>query len=482
MVWGVASFTMYCWLNNGSEAAASHLKDLIDAVNEEIPGSLRAELIKIGKMDAKHAERDLHRILLREGLQLPVKRTMLQHGVFFIHVVRMSAWCSYILQARPQLLLGGFSRQSAAAMLSAYWHGMRTEEPDHAVFKAHADHLERCVPYYLFFDEGRGLKKSKLLVISYETPFGFKSAAQPAAESDRTRKRKRDEEPNLADMDMQLSNLKLSTFWNRFLYGVVPHSSYTPGTFNLILEDLSKDAITLFHTGVAIDEVSYFGICVGLKGDAPALQKAGKLTRSFYQDHGKKDQANNFKGGVCAYCQAGFPQYPYEDTRSSASWRQTLYQTRPWKQNNMSPLCRIPTEDSRPEVFFKSDPFHTFKLGLARYFLASCIIFLGQEMYFTPSVGVDTILPAAYHDFSHWARKERVHKGSPNIKAFTRDKLHWPKDDVYPMGGWKASDSDLMIRWLKVFLEEGPVCQHEGTRPGRGPLFVPHTKTHQSNA
>lgn len=149
-------------------------------VAQEVKGNLSAELLRIAKMHPGNAERDMHPLLIKHGLEMPVKISLLKFGLYYIHVVRMSSWFAYALEHKPSVLLGGFPTASPAAMdtLKLFWQAYRSEEPDHEVYKLHADRLHMCIPFYLFSDDGRGLRKSKLLVINFETPFGRETGAE----------------------------------------------------------------------------------------------------------------------------------------------------------------------------------------------------------------------------------------------------------------------------------------------------------------
>lgn len=362
----------------------------MEGVAEEVDGALSAELLRIAKMNPGNAERDLHPILLRNGLELPMTLTELSFGSASVHVVRISTWFSYVLEHKPSVLLAGFPQThatEAGEMLAAFWEAYKFEEPDHQVFQQHQHRLRSCVPFYLFSDDGRSLRKSKLLVLSFETPFGRETASQVNEQGKMAAKKKPKHARMLEQrpqdlLDAQYDNGRLSSFLSRFLYCVVPHGSYTDEVYMGLLHDIAVDCKRLFEQGVRIQGTTWFGVCLGMKGDAPALAKAGRLVRSFYHD-------TEDGGPICAYCLAGTTGYPYSDTSQSAAWRQSMWASRPWDQP--SPLALIPTEDPHPEVFYKADPFHTFLLGLGRYFLASSIIMLGQLLNFTVVTGSEKI-------------------------------------------------------------------------------------------
>lgn len=468
-----SSTQTYDALNLPPKAPASHLNDLMQGVAKEVNDHLSSELLRIAKLKPGNAERDMHPIFIKHGLELSVKVSLLNFGFIWIHVVRMSSWFAYALEHKPSVLLAGFPTASRAAMdtLRSFWESYRFEEPDHEIYKIHSNRLDRCIPYFMFSDDGRGLKKSKLLVISFETPFGRETAShwnefQRGAKKPKKSCGASNNMNGTNGPETQSDNGRLNSFLTRFLYGVVPSGSYTDNVYTGLLHDIAKDCNKLFMEGVEVGSQRWFGVCLGAKGDAPAQHKSGFFTRSFYHD-------SDDGGPICPHCLAGTDGYPYSDTSKQAAWRQTVWASRPWA--TPSPLAIIATEACRPEVFYKGDPFHTFKLGLGRYFLASAIICLGQWKYFTTDEeghSVPSFFAAAYKDFRFFAKKE-LRRGSINIRAFTREKFHFTDHDTFPMGGWKASDTILLLKWMLVFLEKGANPDEHVPREGRGPLYHP---------
>ena len=57
-------------------------------------------------------------------------------------------------------------------MLTSFWETYRHEHPNHQVFVSRADHLDKCIPYTIFHDEGRGLKKSPVHIVALEAVLG----------------------------------------------------------------------------------------------------------------------------------------------------------------------------------------------------------------------------------------------------------------------------------------------------------------------
>ena len=123
-----------------------------------------------------NAERDLHRLFRDEGLCLPISATIAQVETQTLHYLSLQTWFPYLMSRQPALLLGGFQRKGSNAelLLSTFWKNFQSYAPDHAVFDLHGggDRLSTCVPFFLHLDEGTGLRKSAVLVVSMQPVFG----------------------------------------------------------------------------------------------------------------------------------------------------------------------------------------------------------------------------------------------------------------------------------------------------------------------
>ena len=226
------------------------------------------------------------KLLLRE-------KTLLSQPMVLVHT-----WFRYLLVNRSHLLLGGFSlgEQQTVQFLKAFWAMYRSEHPDHAVFREHGDHLHRCVPFTLFQDEGRSLRKSPILICAMECIFGqstinrFKDALKAGA--------------GLSDeslLDCMMHTGRGSSLNSRFLLYALPHAAYRGKLRKSFWYDCWKmvpeSCREVFYDGVQCRGQTYYGVCLGIKGDSPALAKCGNLTRTFmHLGHLK---------GVCPWCMAG---------------------------------------------------------------------------------------------------------------------------------------------------------------------------------
>ena len=81
-----------------------------------------------------------------------------------------------ILETHPEFLLGGHSPldKSYLDMFGNFWEGFRHQHGDHEIYKEKSmEERRRTVPIMLHGDEGRGLAKVPLLVISFQVLIPF---------------------------------------------------------------------------------------------------------------------------------------------------------------------------------------------------------------------------------------------------------------------------------------------------------------------
>ena len=240
---------------------------------------------------------------------------------------------------------------------------------------------------------------------------------------------------------------KNNSYLTHFLSIAFPSKRFktTPGLLQSILEAMSKDLRIACCDGIAVGNTRYHVAVLGMAGDMEYHAKTGVLNRS-YQNVGHR----NFIP-CCHECMAGSITYPFEDVSSDPGWKNSLYQTVPWVQP--PPFKHIPFDDwnaGDSARFFKRDPFHIFRLGIARNFIGSVIVLFCLEGVFDldgAGKSIDLRLSRAWSSFSLWCDKHNV---SPaGLRSFSKEKLHMPKMGTFPWCGGKGSDSILLLKWLK---------------------------------
>ena len=229
----------------------------------------------------KNAERDLHALFRKHGLTVPVPVCLHTFGLVGFRFIPIMGWFKYLLESFSHLLLGGFKygEPKACLLLRSFWESYRCANADHWVFQHHDSELEKCVPYYVHLDEGTGQRKSAVLIFNIQAFWGQETAtrfeANYAAGSGR-----RDEDLMGYMLSAQMHNQRGSSLLSRFLYTIIPKKLYTKKfahIYDKVLDKLTTEICGLASSGVG----GIFPICLGIKGDAPALAKAGHLNRTF---------------------------------------------------------------------------------------------------------------------------------------------------------------------------------------------------------
>lgn len=420
----------------------------------ENPGCLKG--IKfLSELDLGHAEARLHQLIYSWKLTVPVPISHVKRGLLEVPLIRCTSWMEYLMNNKSEILCAGCDVPESTLLqshLDSFWQAYKFEDPNHDVFRVHATHLSRCVPFYVYSDEGRGHRKSPVQIWAMESMFGIPESKHTG---------------DASYVDSQVQPSRGHSFNSRLLLGVIAHKMYKGPTGKLLWRDvaatIADDCCKLFHEGVRVNSKSgsacqqFYGICLGHKGDFPALVKAGHLTRSFQNLGSAK--------GMCPFCEAGKPGVEWEDVSPEAAWVQSMWSSDPWLENDASPFRRVPCDQSRPANFYKSDPFHIFKYGIGRHFCASAIVVLCQWNYFPGTTqNVMDMLNRAHADFK-WSCKHEIAHGCPNMKGFTKELFHFPRNSSYPWGGWKGSDTLLLLRWFLRFLRYGVKAEGQPTRP-----------------
>ena len=440
---------------------------LAKVMEKESPGCLRGIRV-LSSVDLTHSEVRLHKIIWSWGLTLRIPMTHLNLGLFWIPLLHVPDWMKYMLENEPRCLLGGYTlaeSEEVSGHLKAFWKAYREEDSSHPVFSAHTSHLEQCLPYYLYLDEGRGYRKSPVMIVAFEAVLG--------TETRRNFKQSTCAEPGnpvsaedlfLKYLDAQTHTSKGSSLKSRFPITALPHGWYRKSklhdrshVFHKTLEAIAKECESLFVKGVQDKRGRiWYGVLLGLKGDSPALAKAGRLNATF-MTLGRNKR-------MCHLCQAGLDNIPWEDTRSTAQWQRTLCSERPWTQPGE--LLKIPFTTTEPEKLYRNDPFHVVKYGIGRHFTASCLICLMfMNTWPGKSNSVESCLERAFADFRESCKNSL--KACPHVKMFTREILHFGKNQNYPWGGWKGADTMLIARWLVRVLRYGAF---DGTRRSQTPV------------
>ena len=256
----------------------------IEEAKQEGSHEVSAAIKKAGNMTSdnlKNAERDLHILFRKYGLTIPVQLSTLKCGLFHLHYISLQSWFAFLFGDYSHLLLGGFNIDDplSTLLLKSFWQKYRDANGDHWVYSEHADNLGKCVPYYLHLDEGTSLRKSSVLVFNMQAAWGTQTKTDfERLWSAGTGRSDADMENYM--LEGQCHNQRGSSLMSRFLYTLIPKKWYTKKNdfvYDKVLGHIAAESQRLASKGVR----GMFPICLGIKGDAPALAKAGHFTRSF---------------------------------------------------------------------------------------------------------------------------------------------------------------------------------------------------------
>ena len=235
--------------------------------------------------------------------------------------------------------------------LTTFWEKLQPLRPQHPVYKLPKAAWKHTIPVYLIADEGRGFKKSQVMVLGSEPVLGEGCDAEDAVTASEPLK----------------MNFRGNTYKTRQLYTVLPKKIYSKDdaplhdAVNQWADDLRNcfSGLRVQHEGEIIELRM---AVLGLKADWPALSKLGRLERSFARE------AYPSGHGICHLCAANSSQCPqwHHHDLTMAPWIATMSAAElPWKPNQESGLtAKIPMEPGRKQRFYLVDIFHTCHKGV----------------------------------------------------------------------------------------------------------------------
>ena len=297
--------------------------------------------------------------------QLPVSK--LDIGLSFLHPCILPS--SYLKTMATEGKLTNLTGGQPLSCLKSFWHKLQPLRPNHPLFTLLEEDWQWAVPIYLIGDEGRGFKKSGILILGWEPLLGFGCEA----------------EDELVENEPLKLNFRGSTYKTRQLYTVVPKIRYSknPNALDQLVLHWSRDLQSCF-SGL---EVLYEGatirlraVVMGLKADWPALSKLGSLNRHFLRE------AYPFGAGICHRCMANTEacQSWHEHDIQRAPWVASMAAaTLPWKPDAESSLTRhIPMEVDFKPSFYHIDIFHTCHKGVHADLAGGALVFLQHYRIF----------------------------------------------------------------------------------------------------
>ncbi len=306
--------------------------------------------------------------------------------------------------------------------LAVFWEKWRCIEPWNEVYSDHANELDHCIPCMLHGDEGVGHRRKPLLQLSWGSMLRIGCGS--------------------------LERMFLITSCPHKMYSKFNKGSSVGNTvIDKLLEECARSAL-MGYTGIETNSGHrFYLVFLGLAGDHPFQTKAYRSTRG------------HLKVDICPHCHANTYSVPFEDVSLGAMWRLTVFQSLPWRRDAPIPLALMPGAN-RPS-FIRWDLMHMLPHGCARNFVASVICMMAGPMDIFLPGGDQTLnskehrLEEAHTHFQSWLDCTGQH--ARDMKDFSLDNLGWRQNRSYPEMTCKASDCNLLIKWLIDYLTTTPL-------------------------
>lgn len=406
----------------------------------------------LGNVPLSHSETGAHRVFRRfnQSLDIKISKVDLPSKKQFPFVA-FSDWLRFIVEKdQLEYLVGVKDISDMQKNLHTFWDRYKSVCPDHEIYhraSAHQLQLNMCIPVLHHGDEGRGLKKKQIMVLSVHGALG-KGCRR-----------------STSDDPLKL-NLVGNTFLTHYLFCAMPIYLYNecPEAFYMMLDIQAEEFKNLFETGMVINNRRFFICCLGVKGDSPYISKAGMMERSFTR-RPTRPSSKKAATGICHLCLAGKEDFevdvPFEEYGVELpGWLPTVGLVKPWA--NPSPLLKIPFKHGVESAeFFHFDLFHNWHSGMGKYYIASAVIVCMELI----NLSIDGAFEFLSEDFMAYCRKK---KESPYHKKLTKSLFGVEgsfKD--CPDAAWSKGDfTRLLCQWFEDY------CSREVVGKTLDPLYL----------
>ena len=414
----------------------------------------------LAKIDTKKSETGCHRVFRQYGQAADVRISYVDlPSKSRFPYVRFSDWLEFIVTNDDlDCLVGVKDLKLMRKALDVFWRRYQGIQPNHVIFDmASRGELDpsMTVPVLWHGDEGRGLKKKQILILSTHGCLG-----QGTTKSQHLQREDADDESCPL-----LLNMKGHTLKTHFIQSATPVSLYnnSPQSFNMLLQIQADEFTSLLKEGIEVEGRRFWVACLGCKGDAPWLTKAGGFDRSYARRPTAKE-SKKACAGICHRCLAGkedwhFP-VPFEEIGTlQPAWLRTVGIAPAYSVP--APFLRIPFDkEGRNDDFFRYDLFHNWHMGVGKAFISSAVCIIMEVI---PETIVKTfdLLTVDFLGYCK-AHKESPyhHKLSPTLFG-----VHQGFQDC-PDGGWSKGDfTRLLHKWFGDYCsrnivgkQDDPLC------------------------
>ena len=440
-----------------AEAPARHIVELARAEVNGNPSATR-ELRQFAGIRLADAETGVHNVLKQHGYSCTVKIEYADLGgdeFKTFPFIYLSSWLAYLgIRRISRQMVGTSSLAKMKQVLQEFWRRFRSVNPGHEVFEL-ADsgqlQLNYTIPYFSHSDEGRTYKKEALWIFSVHGCLGRGTSHYLQRNKHLARFHRNEFGLNFVGQTWG-TQLLIATMLREM-------SNENPEAMQTLLSLFASDAARLAREGLDVGGIHLWFLHVGTKGDLPALGKLGSFKRTFSHCP-RAPRSKKACGGICHRCLGGQEEsiphgmepFPYEDFSSNPGWERTQDQVEPW-DHIPKVMTGMPTNPMQRSQFFFFDVWHMFHLGIAKHYLASCLVVVVESLM--PELQEHRSVEAKFDWISQQYRqfcKDR--RLSMWVKDLSRDSLQWPQGSTCPIGKWnKGSASTAIMLFLGFFCD-----------------------------
>ena len=252
-------------------------------MDKDVEQLARYRLSKTGRSRGHNAARDFNRWVHRSGkaykvritdLEVPIRvRAVHKSGrrkrrdvVVKYPVIHMSSWVQSIMQTCPRFFLGGYDPTPSNRwmdMFADFWENFKGLHPTHPVYDKSLADRSVTIPVAIHGDEGRGLSKTPVLIISFQVM--IPSSGPENLNSSQQLGSLRWQIFNLISCvyiiwcpDQKFpsgtANLRHS-FTTRLLYTLMPATLYAKNDLSIdaLMAGIATDLTALFNHGVSVN-------------------------------------------------------------------------------------------------------------------------------------------------------------------------------------------------------------------------------------
>ena len=157
-------------------------------MDPELERLARSRKSKSGRARGHNASRDFHRWVHRAGktFQVNISKVKIPRNIkkknkfgrkvntdtVMMHsVIHLSSWLEAVMKTFPDFFLGGYSFLDDHLwmnMFGDFWKHFRSVCPSHPIYSKTEAERSCTIPFAIHGDEGRGLSKVPLMVISFQ--------------------------------------------------------------------------------------------------------------------------------------------------------------------------------------------------------------------------------------------------------------------------------------------------------------------------